>query len=255
MTNLIFESSRSWDLLCDVSTGRMVVSKDISAACPYTPPPTLAPHLTNRTGTLKAESSIGSEEEFGKLRTDYTSSKSENYDNMFMEDVSFSPPAQHSLRPIPLGLRSYQPFRTISARASSGLDSRITFGDLCGWLHVTTRKSTGRQRWAGQLRVLQIVGICRDWARVSPSLTIMLEFVSFRLTPVGSRVGNRPRCVNIGNLYVLFLPPCCQRVLILVCSALKGFPKIARDRCNSWGGYLPSAVEVTAREEFTGRGG
>jgi len=86
---LIFESSKSWDLLCDVSTGRMVVSKDISTTYPYTPPPTLGPQLVNRTGALKAETSIGSEEEFGKLRSDHSSSKSENYDNLFMEDVRF----------------------------------------------------------------------------------------------------------------------------------------------------------------------
>jgi len=89
VTNLIFESSKSWDLLCDVSTGRMVVSKDISTTYPYTPPPTLGPQVVSRTGTLKAESSIGSEEEFGKLRPDYTVSKSDHYDNLFMEDVSF----------------------------------------------------------------------------------------------------------------------------------------------------------------------
>ena len=86
---MIFESSKSWDLLCDVSTGRMVVSKDISTTYPYTPPPTLGPQVVNRTGTLKTESSIGSEEEFGKLRPDYTISKSDHYDNLFMEDVSF----------------------------------------------------------------------------------------------------------------------------------------------------------------------
>ena len=86
VTNLIFESSKSWDLLCDVSTGRMVVSKDISTAHPHSPPPTLATHLSTR-GALKAESSVGSEEEFGKLKSDHSSSKSDNYDNMFMEDV------------------------------------------------------------------------------------------------------------------------------------------------------------------------
>ena len=91
MTNLIFESSKSWDLLCDVSNGRMVISKDISIAHPHSPPPSFAPQLISRTGTLKAESSVGSEEEFGKLRTDFSSSKSENYDNMFMEDVRFPP--------------------------------------------------------------------------------------------------------------------------------------------------------------------
>ena len=67
----------------------MVISKDISATYPNSPPPSFAPHMISRTGTLKAESSVGSEEEFGKLRTDFSSSKSENYDNMFMEDVRF----------------------------------------------------------------------------------------------------------------------------------------------------------------------
>ena len=95
---MIFESSKSWDLLCDVGTGRMVVSKDISTTYPYTPPPTVGPQLANRTGALKAETSIGSEEEFGKLRSDYSSSKSDNYDNSFMEDVRFlPPPTQYSL--------------------------------------------------------------------------------------------------------------------------------------------------------------
>lgn len=70
----------------------MVVSKDISAAYPYSPPPSLAPQLVNRAGSLKAESSVGSEEEFGRLRSDFSGSKSENYDNMFMEDVRFPPP-------------------------------------------------------------------------------------------------------------------------------------------------------------------
>ena len=70
----------------------MVVSKDISTTHPYSPPPTLASQMVSRTGTLKAESSVGSEEEFGKLRSDHSSSKSENYDNMFMEDVRFPSP-------------------------------------------------------------------------------------------------------------------------------------------------------------------
>ena len=65
----------------------------------------------------------------------------------------------------------------------------------------------GRRDWAGQLQVLRIVGIGRGWARVLPSLTILLEFVNFKLTPVGSRVGNKRGCVNIGNLYVPPRPP------------------------------------------------
>lgn len=160
MTNLIFESSKSWDLLCDVSTGRMVVSKDISTTCPYSPPPTLAPHLSSR-GALKAESSVGSEEEFGKLRSDHSSSKSENYDNLFMEDVRLSIPRTlpcEILLSSRLWFRSSRPSHIILERASSGLDSRITFGDLFGLLHDTTRKLTDQRSRVGRLRVTLTVG-------------------------------------------------------------------------------------------------
>lgn len=189
----------------------MVISKDITTTHPYSPPPSFAPQLISRTGTLKAESSVGSEEEFGKLRTDFSSSKSENYDNMFMEDVRLSP--QRNATPTiadseSLGYRSYRPFRIISAKVSSGLDSRITFGDLFGLLRVTTRNLTDRRDWVGQLRVLRIVGIGHGWVLVLPSLTILLEFVNFRQTPVESRVGNRRGCVNIGHLCVSPHPLC-----------------------------------------------
>lgn len=79
------------------------------------------------------------------------------------------------------------------------------FGDFSAWLHVTMRKLTGRQSGAGQPRALPIVGRDRGWARDLLSLMILLEFVNSRPTPVVSRVGNRQRCVNIGNLSVL--PP------------------------------------------------
>ncbi len=95
MTNPIFESSGSWDLLCDVAGSRMLVSKDIHASHPPSgthagPPSTLA-----RIGTVRAESSIGSEDEFGRLpgrekessKNDFTA-KADNADNVFIEDVS-----------------------------------------------------------------------------------------------------------------------------------------------------------------------
>lgn len=93
----------------------MVVSKDISAAYPHTPPSTFAPQLISRTGTLKAESSIGSEEEFGKLRSDYPSSKSDNHDNVFMEDVCSLPlpcdVPEFLFLPIPDHIGYFLPFR------------------------------------------------------------------------------------------------------------------------------------------------
>jgi len=144
VTNLIFESSKSWDLLCDVSTGRMVISKDISITHPHSPPPSFAPQLISRTGTLKAESSVGSEEEFGKLRTDFSSSKSENYDNMFMEDVRFprrvSFPQSPILTPLAVDhIGHFVPFWRESRQGSiHGL--RLAFRPAC----CTLRRGTER---------------------------------------------------------------------------------------------------------------
>jgi len=83
----------------------------------------------------------------------------------------------------------------------------------------------GRQDWAGQLRVLRIVGIDRDWGRVLPSLMIPLGFVSFRLTPVGSRAGNRRGCVYTGNPCALLHPPCLRWKVLTPVSRPKDFQK------------------------------
>jgi hypothetical protein len=67
VTNPIFETSRTWDILCDISTGTVTVSKDIWLKWPVGPSVgisssgsgggLIAPLLT-RTGTLKAEAAI-----------------------------------------------------------------------------------------------------------------------------------------------------------------------------------------------------
>jgi Stabilization of polarity axis len=90
VTNLIFESSRSWDLLCDVGTGRMVVSKDIHTNFPLTPSSGPWGQPLTRSGTLRAEPSIGSEDDFGRSREkpEFVA-RADNYDNIFMEDVGF----------------------------------------------------------------------------------------------------------------------------------------------------------------------
>ncbi|KDQ58432.1 hypothetical protein JAAARDRAFT_193004 [Jaapia argillacea MUCL 33604] len=91
VTNPIFEQSGSWDLLCDVGTGRMVISKDIHVNHPVTNHGPLHPPLISRTGTLKAESSVGSEED-GKnkdglgQKSDMVA-KADSPDNLFMEDI------------------------------------------------------------------------------------------------------------------------------------------------------------------------
>lgn len=91
VTNPIFESAGEWDLLCDISSSRMVVSKDIMMHHPPTAvvPPT---HPLNRTATLKTEGSMGSEEDMIRPSKDLPQAerkgenKSDN-DNLFMEDV------------------------------------------------------------------------------------------------------------------------------------------------------------------------
>lgn len=94
VTNPIFEHGNSWDLLCDVGTGRMVVNKDIHISCPVNTQSSLSPPLIMRTGTLKAESSIGSEEDIarsGKEAKDGQKSeivaKADSSDNLFIEDI------------------------------------------------------------------------------------------------------------------------------------------------------------------------
>ena len=78
----------------------MVVAKDIHTTYPPTVPPALgisgAP-LISRTGTLKAESSLGSEDDIGRLvgrdlkegsKADFVAKADNNADNPFIEDVS-----------------------------------------------------------------------------------------------------------------------------------------------------------------------
>ena len=94
MTNPIFESAGEWDLLCDISTSRMVVSRDILVHHPPTAVATSG-HTINRTATLKTEGSLGSEEDMMRPSKDLPLSekrgeyKTDN-DNYFMEDVSIS---------------------------------------------------------------------------------------------------------------------------------------------------------------------
>jgi hypothetical protein len=80
-------------VLCDISTGRITVSKDINTTYPPAPPGLSAHTLIVRSGTLKAEASLGSEEDMNKAsqggsaqKSDYTA-KSDSIDNLFIEDV------------------------------------------------------------------------------------------------------------------------------------------------------------------------
>ncbi len=89
VTNPIFESSRQWDLFLDISTGHVAVAKDIHSTYPPSSTMGLSATVLPRAGTLKAESSIGSEDDGGRGGKDKIDpSKDNNADKVFIEDVS-----------------------------------------------------------------------------------------------------------------------------------------------------------------------
>ena len=73
----------------------MIVSKDIHSSHPPSGTHSGQPSTLTRVGTLKAETSIGSEDELGRLpgreketqKSEFTA-KADNADNVFIEDVS-----------------------------------------------------------------------------------------------------------------------------------------------------------------------
>jgi hypothetical protein len=82
-------------IYCVTAGGHMTVSKDILSSHPPSGTHSGPPSTLTRAGTLKAESSIGSEDELGRLlgreketqKSDFTA-KADNADNVFIEDVS-----------------------------------------------------------------------------------------------------------------------------------------------------------------------
>lgn len=86
VTNPIFESSKAWDLLLDISTGTVTVAKDIHTNCPVLP----LGFISATRSTLKAESSLADDDGRNKDGTkgaDYVAKSDSNADNLFMEDV------------------------------------------------------------------------------------------------------------------------------------------------------------------------
>lgn len=94
VTNPIFESSRAWDLLLDISTGNVTVAKDIHANWPVAQSIQISAPLLTRTGTLKAETSVGSEEEISRIAKEGSKNdsalKDNNADRIFIDDVGHS---------------------------------------------------------------------------------------------------------------------------------------------------------------------
>ncbi|KAF5380434.1 hypothetical protein D9615_004661 [Tricholomella constricta] len=91
VTNPIFEASRAWDLLLVIGAGTVTVAKDIHTTYPVTATPSFVAPLISRTGTLKAELSIGSEDDVGRVggsqgKPDYLKADN-NADRLFIEDI------------------------------------------------------------------------------------------------------------------------------------------------------------------------
>ncbi|KZT66409.1 spindle pole body interacting protein [Daedalea quercina L-15889] len=97
VTNPIFEASGNWDLLCDVSTGRMVVSRDIHTNYPAAPVNAQS-QLLIRTGTIRAEGTPSLDDDVvrtskdagGAPRSEFVSggkADSSSPDNLYVEDI------------------------------------------------------------------------------------------------------------------------------------------------------------------------
>lgn len=98
MTNPIFEAAGSWDLLCDIGTNRMVVHKDIFHNHPASWAAASNPIII-RSGTIRAETSTGGEDEVVRVPTKEGGStqkpeftgRPDSADNVFMDDVRCVP--------------------------------------------------------------------------------------------------------------------------------------------------------------------
>lgn len=84
-------------MLCNIETGRILVNRDIQSPSLPANFPTPPAFFSRPGNTLKPEGSLSSEEDFGKApgqtpsiatvqRNDFAA-KSDNADNVFMEDV------------------------------------------------------------------------------------------------------------------------------------------------------------------------
>ena len=140
VTNPIFEASRAWDLLLDISTGSVTVAKDIHITYPPAVTVGLGGPLT-RSGTLKAESSITSEDELVRMAKEGSkaeSGKDHNADKVFIEDVRELSPS--SIISLNLKFNRYvQRLKIILEKHLFACDSPsmllVSFG-----LHLVTRK-------------------------------------------------------------------------------------------------------------------
>jgi hypothetical protein len=121
VTNPIFETSRQWDLFLDISTGNVTVAKDIHTTCPAMATIGLSGPLTSRSSALKAESSVGSEDDITRLAKEGSKADPgrDNADKLFVDDVCrFFFVILFSTSHLTFG-RYVRPLKIILAKASS----------------------------------------------------------------------------------------------------------------------------------------
>ncbi|KAJ6591341.1 docking domain of Afi1 for Arf3 in vesicle trafficking-domain-containing protein [Mycena sp. CBHHK59/15] len=92
VTNPIFKSSPTWDLLLDISTGSVTVARDIHSTYPTSAGMPLGVPSMVRSATFNTEISLGSEEDMGRAgkdgaKTDFVAKADNNADNLFIEDI------------------------------------------------------------------------------------------------------------------------------------------------------------------------
>lgn len=127
VTNPIFEATGSWDLLIDVTGGRVVVSKDIHSSCPTIPIPSLLGIPLARTPTNKGDGMSAPNEDDNVRSTTTTKSefkeKADSSDNIFMDEVRIKHAEVSEEVPHIFG-RLSPLFRIISLKVSFEIDFR-----------------------------------------------------------------------------------------------------------------------------------
>ncbi|KAJ7122034.1 stabilization of polarity axis-domain-containing protein [Mycena crocata] len=94
VTNPIFKSSPTWDLLLDISTGSVTVARDIHSTYPISTGMPLGIPTMVRSATFSTETSLGSEEDMVRAgnakdgaKADFVAKADNNADNLFIEDI------------------------------------------------------------------------------------------------------------------------------------------------------------------------
>ncbi|KAI1786728.1 mesa protein [Ganoderma leucocontextum] len=149
VTNPIFEAAGAWDLLCDIGTNRMVVHKDIYANHPATWNPA-SNQLIIRNGTLKTESSVGSEEEVARVPTKEgaaphkpeVSAKQDHPDNIFIEDILSAIASHYSEAHI---RAKFVEYTTRFVRIASRYEEEVTGSTTIGYPSHTYTERPGEK--------------------------------------------------------------------------------------------------------------